>query len=378
MPHNLFFNTDLPATPLQATAGQLVAILDQVLVNGGPSIAITSATRVGTTVTVTTTAAHNLNPTLSATFDRRLTHSGFTQPEYNIEAVCTVTGPSTYTFQCSGSPATPATGTGVSKLTPLGWTIAYTATNKRSYQQGVGSNAFFLDIDDSLGVYATFRGYETMTAVGVGSNPFPTPTQQPISTLLKSSAATTRAWIFAGNSKRAWFFTDSTGVVMSAGHGLVDFGDTITEVSGDIYGTTIASSTSTSPPSGVQSAAPYLSTTATTTSRYVPRLATGIGTSIVTGMHSDSAKNTSTGLGGGSCAYPAQNGGAYLSPLTLHHNNSPRGTIPGVYDICHNKPFTHFDTFTGAGQFAGKKFLVVNTVQYNGNPGQCVVETTPW
>ena len=67
--------------------------------------AITSITRASSTATVTTTAAHGF------TTGQSVTHAGANQAEYNITAVITVTGLTTYTYTVSGAPATPATGT---------------------------------------------------------------------------------------------------------------------------------------------------------------------------------------------------------------------------------------------------------------------------
>lgn len=378
MPHNLFFNTDGLGN-LQNAAGQLVTILDQVLVNGGPSIAISSITRSGTTATVTTTSPHNLNPTVSATFERRLTVSGASQSDYNVEAVCTITGASTFTYQVANSPVTPATGTPVAKLTGLGWTIAFTATNKRSYRQGAGSNAFYFDVDDSVGGYANVRGYETMTAVGTGSNPFPTVAQQAVCTVYKSNGAFIREFVIAGNSKCLRIWTCPNGIFAASGVSLMDFGDVVTEVSGDVYGTTIHARGDTTLTNGYSAFALAGAITNTVPGRYVARLAAGVGTSLAAGVHSDGAKNNGSAvIGIGACAYPAQNGGAYIAPLTLHNNSSPRGVLPGIYDICHAKPFTHFDTFAGNGVFAGKKFIAINTSGTTGAFGQCALEYTPW
>lgn len=67
--------------------------------------AITSITRVSTTATVTTAAAHGY------TTGQGVTIVGATQTEYNISATITVTGTTTFTYTVSGSPTTPATGT---------------------------------------------------------------------------------------------------------------------------------------------------------------------------------------------------------------------------------------------------------------------------
>jgi hypothetical protein len=64
-----------------------------------------SITRSGTTATVTSPTAHGL-----VTFDSVVV-SGANETEYNGTFEVVVTGPTTFTYEVSGSPATPATGT---------------------------------------------------------------------------------------------------------------------------------------------------------------------------------------------------------------------------------------------------------------------------
>ena len=69
-------------------------------------LAITSITRSGTTATVTTTSNHGLANNVTPTI------AGANETQYNVSnAVITVTGLNTFTYEVTGSPATPATGT---------------------------------------------------------------------------------------------------------------------------------------------------------------------------------------------------------------------------------------------------------------------------
>lgn len=69
-------------------------------------ISISSITRSGTTATVTTASDHGLASNVPVTI------SGAVQAEYNLtDAEITVTGLDTFTYQVTGSPTTPATGT---------------------------------------------------------------------------------------------------------------------------------------------------------------------------------------------------------------------------------------------------------------------------
>lgn len=75
----------------------------------GAAVAVTSVTRSGSTVTVTTTAAHGFT---SGTVIRI---AGANQAEYNGDVRITVTSDTTFTYSILGTPVTPATGTVTAK-----------------------------------------------------------------------------------------------------------------------------------------------------------------------------------------------------------------------------------------------------------------------
>lgn len=68
------------------------------------SLLLSSLTRTGTTATATTPTPHKLATGMTVTI------AGAVQTAYNITAAVTVTGANVFTYQVSGSPATPATG----------------------------------------------------------------------------------------------------------------------------------------------------------------------------------------------------------------------------------------------------------------------------
>ncbi|OGO02360.1 MAG: hypothetical protein A2Y72_02205 [Chloroflexi bacterium RBG_13_53_26] len=68
------------------------------------AIVISSLTRSGTVATAVTASPHNLASGVSATI------AGANETQYNVTEEITVTGPNSFTFPVSGSPATPATG----------------------------------------------------------------------------------------------------------------------------------------------------------------------------------------------------------------------------------------------------------------------------
>lgn len=115
------------------------------------AVSVSSLTRSGTTATVTTATAHGL---ATGGYARV---AGATPTAYNGKVAVTVTGATTYTFQVSGSPTTPATGTITSTLLlpvrptlRIAWTPSWDAgqaakTLEIHAVRTMGRNVFELD-----------------------------------------------------------------------------------------------------------------------------------------------------------------------------------------------------------------------------------------
>lgn len=109
-------SNDVGAATMTAQKGSLIAVLKQVLVNGVTPRSCT-ITRSGSVATVT------LNGHGFAAF-QNITISGANQADYNGQFPITVIDANTFTFNVSGSPVTPATGTITAGLQAAGWTVA--------------------------------------------------------------------------------------------------------------------------------------------------------------------------------------------------------------------------------------------------------------
>lgn len=265
----------------------------------------------------------------------------------------------------------------------LGWTKTYTGTNLAAYTQGTGSNGFKLAVDDTNSGYTKVRGYEAMTNVTTGTNPFPTIAQQAAATYCwhKSDSATTRPWIAWGNERCLSLAIDTTGVVNTAGMVLYQFGDVFSEAATDPYctimrGSTVTTVTITDGSAGWKKDA----INGTNSNGYIARLQSGSGAALPIGFGGDNYKGDSylfgVAYGGVPLPYPnPRNGGAYLSPIFVHTYNDLVGRLMGTWEICHNKPFAHLDTFDGVGALAGKSFIAIN-VRGDPNAGQIAVETS--
>lgn len=265
----------------------------------------------------------------------------------------------------------------------LGWAKTYSGTNQAAYTQGSGSNGFKLAVDDTTSGYAKVRGYEAMTNVTTGTNPFPTIAQQAAATYCwhKSSSATVRPWVAWGNERCINLAIDTTGVVGSDGMILYQFGDVFSEAATDPYCTLMRGSiattvTITDGAAGWQKDGLGL----TTSNGYIARLQSGSGTALPAGFGGDNYKGDISVFGAAYGSVPItypnpRNGGAYLSPIFVHTANDLVGRLMGTWEICHNKPFAHLDTFDGVGALAGKSFVAINA-RSGPTAGQIAVETS--
>lgn len=137
-----------------------------------------------------------------------------------------------------------------------GWAKAFSGTNKAAYRPPAISaspsegNRFYLRVDDSGTTTAGVRGYESMSDVDTGSNPFPTTGQisNPGLVCQKSITAdsTVRSWAAVATESFLYFIPQSAvsylGTV-SDYDSVVMFGDIHSYLSGDVYGTILVART---------------------------------------------------------------------------------------------------------------------------------------
>lgn len=93
-----------------------------------------------------------------------------------------------------------------------GWEKVYTGTNKAVYRSRYG-NRHYLRVDDTSTTAATVRGYESMTDVDTGVDPFPTATQHANSRWVKSASAdtTARAYFVVKTARYFMIWTRADG-----------------------------------------------------------------------------------------------------------------------------------------------------------------------
>ena len=358
----VFRSTDFGAPANTNAAGALIAILDACLVNGYGSQTVTSITRSGTTATVTLPVAHLLKDMTVVRI------SGATQTDYNGDFAITVTGATTFTYTVANSPATPATGTITSKVAPVDWTKPFSGTNIAAYKQGAGSNGMYLRIDDATTSYPRAKAFEAMTDVNAGTGQFPTDAQLSGGLYMnKSTSATAQRWVVVSTEKGLFVNMTHDGYYAS----VCFFGDIISNKSGDAFNTMLAAngSSTNSPAEFVvlqQSIQGY------STGHYLARSHTQIGQGIQAGKLLTLPGQTY--MSSAPCFnYPNPLDNAlHIAPLKINESSVIRGTLPGIYNIHHVKPFQTDDVIIGTGDFSGKKFLAVPLYQQASY--QCLLE----
>jgi len=106
--------TTIPVGTLYASSDGLIYESDLSVVLTASVISVASITRSGTTATVTTTSNHGLASNVLVTI------AGAVETAYNVSnAAIQVTGLDTFTYQVSGAPSTPATGTITAAFTAI-------------------------------------------------------------------------------------------------------------------------------------------------------------------------------------------------------------------------------------------------------------------
>ena len=260
--------------------------------------------------------------------------------------------------------------TGYGAKAGAGWSLAFSTTGKSAFKQGVGSNGMYCLIDSSAsGQYPRFRGYETMTDIATGTNPFPNDTQIAGGGYIATSAtadAVQRPWVVVADEKRFYLYigfseTTAAGLVAAAFRMFYFFGDLFTYKTGDAFATKILCSTTAA--LTTNSSAAVGNQNVAQPGHYTARSHTQIGTCITSGkMHDAQRANGAVVVGGGGGAYPDPiTGGMVLQPIlsTDSVDNITRGYYPGLWSPVHLTPGNPGDTFSGAGAMAGKQFLLL-------------------
>ena len=394
MPVKTYRSKDLGAPALHGSLGQLIVMLDAVLVNGYNQVSVTSLTRTGDLAAATCAAPHGLSSGDYAAI------AGAAQGDYNGEFPVTVTGDTTFTYDVANTPTSPATGTISAKRAPLGYTKVFTGENRAAYRANdIAGLRHYLRVQDDGTAPGGAReakmwGYESMTGIDSGTNVYPTTAQSvPGYYQAKSSTLNTvsRPWMLVGDGRLFYLLVDHNGdnttwlTNSSNGGYLSAFGDVISYRAGDAYASIISGHTgsygpSTSAEQGLCRQATSITSsiyfsssiciardyTAVVGSRYVDLLATGFNATF------------------GAMAYMPYphyvDNGFYVTPVQLVQGNPAliRGQLPGMYEGLHGRAINNQDILENVQGLEGRK-LAFCYVQSSSSAGSCLIDLTgPW
>jgi hypothetical protein len=381
-----FFHSNMVGAPvLSGTAGATIGVLDACLKDGFGTKSVNTLVIASGVATMNVTGSH------AAVVGSVVLVAGATPSSLNGEKrVTAITGTSVSfaTTEANGS----ATGTITFKIAALGFTTPFTGTNLRVYRSAsVESTQMYLRLDDTGTTTSRVVGYESMTDVNTGVNPFPTVVQVSGGMYWpKSSAASTAArdWVVIGDNRSFIFWANpaASGLGLGVAFG---FGDINSNKSGDAYGCAIFGGASDVNNTGspINGCIGYGMGTSATTNSYIARASTGLGGALL--ARKIAAYNTAAGYSGtsnynqNSFVYPNTADNALLvSQVELQVGTSVRGRVAGAFHSPQilNDAFSTRDFIDGTGPFSGKRFMALRA----GTPGSStygamfVDVTGPW
>lgn len=397
-----FYDSTMGGAPqLNNSWGAMTTVLDAVLINGFNLKPITTLSRVGALVTAQC-SAHDYRVGATVVIE------GAVPAAYNDEFVVTAVTTNSFSFEVTGTPATPATGTMTAKVASLGWDIAFTGMNKRAYRsRAIESNRPYLRVDDGLdplyntnyAKYAkvtmaqgmsdidTFVGarapfdpaFQTRNEVATGSGGgvlngwFKWYYARGGENLRDSDGAGDglRSWCVVGDSRGFYIFNESLQSL--GGLGGKCFTDFDSYRAGDGFNTLLCAQDSYAPADfykneidneGYRSAdqKSRFSRTIDTTGKLLMRPFTQVGSPKAVSFTSLNTNNGQT-LSGRTTGIRWPNGpdyGLILNPVTLCEGNHLRGKMPGMMWVHNDSPdLMHLSIIEGVVGYASRRFLVV-------------------
>jgi hypothetical protein len=202
-----WFLSTMPGAPeLRDVAGGIINVLDACLINGFASKTINTLVVADGVATATISGGHDYEK------HAVIKIAGATPSDLNGDwRIASVPDGSTLTFAAPGLADGSATGTITAiRATPGHWQKAFADTNKGAYRSThEDATGLYLRVDDTpTGTNSSpVRGYETMTGVDTGTNPFPTTAQAPDFVWRRTNTASAgslpRPWALVADE--AWF-----------------------------------------------------------------------------------------------------------------------------------------------------------------------------
>lgn len=264
----------------------------------------------------------------------------------------------------------------------LGWGIAFTATNRRSYRAPTGNRMYFR-LDDTPTTDARCDGWETMSDTVTGTGPFPTAAQLSGGLYIKKSTtanSTARPWYACGTD--TWFFLMIFGAQTVFGNSASSdstlfFGDCESLLPGDVYNTAIICRYANSTAGDTFG----LLATAAQVGHYIARSYVGtIGAKQVGKLARTVAAGNPMGASNLATPYPDPiSGKIRLSKVEIWESvtggDAPRLVLPPqIRAPIIAAPGNLFDTIDGTGSLAGKSYRIIPCWNGSSTQGRFMME----
>lgn len=371
-----YFHSGMAGAPsVNGTAGNMIGLLDAVLVNGWGLKTLDSLVVADGIATGTISTGHSFSVD-SVALIAGVTGTTALNGEKRILSVSATQ----FTFDATGVADETSTGTITAKLAPLGWTKAFSGTNKAVYKPSdLGATGCHLRVDDASTSDARVVGYEVMSDVDTGTGPFPTTAQQSGGLFWPKGNTTSGArnwWVFG--DERMFYVCLAPSTSYATRPFVFGFGDIKSYSATDAYNCVLAGAVA-SAANLAMTTTNCLSVTQLTATPAVAQTGlvaardyTGVGSSQVLakcGMHGG-ANSVGSGVNGylatGIMSYPnGPDQSLILTPVLLYANGNVRGELPGFehtpQTIAAGLFFTSGDAVAGTGAAAGKKRIAIRS-----------------
>lgn len=270
----------------------------------------------------------------------------------------------------------------------LGWSKAFSGTNKAAYRTAVGTFQRYTRVDDSNVItsgnagIASMIGYEAMTSVDAGSGQFPLAADRTFGVgIAKSQTAnsTARPWVLVGDEACFYLFVATDGSAVSGAFA----GEIVPFKPGDAYHQTVIGTETSSSVTSLTDPFGNLTNALNSpqTNHYMARGYNQVGSAVGFGKTGESIEGTIMGNQG--MAYPAaHDNGLYIGvQRRVVQGGVVRGLMPGLYAPLHQTPVPDGTVRTDVANLSGRSVLFKShsTNTANANIGQIALDITgPW
>lgn len=242
-----------------------------------------------------------------------------------------------------------------------GWTRPYKDATRAVFKQGGGSGEYLYMLDDtSVTPSPRFIGYETMSAIDTGTNPYPAAGAYTSINYQATAGGIAMPWIIVADDRTFYFYhRDGT----TSNYTVLAYGDGYSYQSSGLYRTFLSSQ-------GFYQRQELI--TGATAMFYTPRDHLGAynSTDAALSLSGDNSKGVTNRLAG-LVPYPhGPDQKIWLAPLELVAHTVPaiRMRMRGFWHWLHDTAaVADEDVFPGVDDMVGKDFLIIRNVQNAGS-----------